>query len=355
MKALVWSLVGSLLTAACVLPHYDVVSSKRDRDAGTDSSSSSATSKDEKSAMIFADAPADCKSCMQDNCKEQRQSCGEHCKDLDWPVSPAWTVSDEADPFVRCLAEQCEEQCKVLWGCNKKYELAEPAADYSVTIRVTHAVRPNVKLEGLRVSACQGLDPSCQRGIGQVSSQVTNADSEAVLLLPKSFLGYFLVEPMNTDEPDPYLPMTVVWSQPLYRHEQVLTVSMFNRSLVPALASTVEKVQSGKGNFIFKAQNCLPERYVGEGGANAEAEDEVVNYYSPNGEGSRVYYTRNGLIIDLNAHETHADGGSFGGAFNLAAGSVSVTGTHKAMEVSSAGFPLRADSLGIVFLLPKAQ
>src|SRR5689334_17791397 len=147
MKLLGLSFTCTLLAAACVLPHYDVVSSKRDRDAGADSSSSSATSKEEKTAM-FADAPADCKSCVQDNCKEQRQSCGEHCKDLDWPVSPAWTVSDEADPFVRCLAEQCEEQCKVLWGCNKKYQFAEPDADYSVTIRVTHAVRPNVKLEG---------------------------------------------------------------------------------------------------------------------------------------------------------------------------------------------------------------
>lgn len=354
MKRLVLSLAAALLTAACVLPQYNVVGSKRDRDAGTDSSSSPATSKDEKS-VLFADAPADCKSCVQDNCREQRQSCGEHCKDLDWPVSPAWTVNDEADPFVRCLAMQCEEQCKVSWGCNKKYRLAEPADDYSITIRVTHAVRPNVKFEGVRVSACQDLDPSCQRGIGQVSSQTTNADSEAVLLLPRSFEGYFLVEPATMDEPDPYLPMTVLWSQPLYRHESVLTVSMFNKSLVPALASTVEKVQAGKGNFIFKAQNCLPERYVGEGGANAEADDVVVNYYSPNGEGSRVYYTRNGLIIDLNAHETHADGGSFGGAFNLAAGSVSVTGTHKAMEVASAGFPLRADALGVVFLLPKAQ
>ena len=94
---------------------------------------------------------------------------------------------------------------------------------------------------------------------------------------------------------------------------------------------------------------------VGKGAVNAEADDVVVNYYAPNGEGSRPYYTRNGLIIDLNAKETHADGGGFGGAFNVPAGSVSVTGTHKAVEVSSAGFPLRADTLGVVFLLPKAE
>jgi hypothetical protein len=176
-----------------------------------------------------------------------------------------------------------------------------------------------------------------------------------VLLLPRSFLGYFLVEPAETGGDDPYLPMTVAWSQPIFRKEARLTVSVFNRSLVPALASTVEKVEAGKGHFIFKAQNCLPERYVGQKGANAEAEDVVVNYYAPNGEGSKVYYTRNGLIIDLNAKETHADGLSFGGAFNLAPGSISVTGTYKAMEVTSAGFPLRGDSLGVVFLLPKTK
>lgn len=354
MKALVWGSLWSLLATACVLPDYEVVPS-RDRDAGADSSSSPATAKDEKGAMILPGAQADCASCLQDNCKELRQNCGEHCDDFEWPVSPSWTVTDEADEYVRCVAMQCAEQCNVLWGCNKKYELAEPESDYSFTLRVTHAVRPDVVLEGLRVSACQGLDPSCMRGIGQVSSNLTNADSEAVLLLPRSFQGYFLIEPTETGGDDPYLPMTVVWSQPLYRKESRLTVSMFNRSLVPALASTVEKVEQGKGHFIFKAQNCLPERFVGAKGANAEADDVVVNYYSPNGEGSKVYYTRNGLMIDLNAKETHADGQSFGGAFNLAPGSVSVTGTYKAMEVTSAGFPLRADSLGVVFLVPKAQ
>jgi hypothetical protein len=129
---------------------------------------------------------------------------------------------------------------------------------------------------------------------------------------------------------------------------------MFNASLIPALASSAEAVKQGKGHFIFKTQNCLPERFVGEE-AHAEADGVIVNYYSPFGEGSKVYYTRNGLVIDLNATETHADGGSFGGAFNLAAGSVSVTGTYKAVEVSSAGFPLRADTLGVVFLLPKGK
>jgi hypothetical protein len=348
MTARVLGSLCLLLSAACVLPDYEVVSSNK-RPSETDAATGTSP------AMLLPGAEAECGRCVQDNCREQKDSCGEHCEAFEWPVSPAWAVDDDADAYVRCLATQCEEQCDVLWGCVKQYEIPEPKSDHSVTIRVTHAVQQSTTIPGCRVTACLDLDPECKRGVGRVNEGTTDADGLAVLALPRSFEGFFLIEPPQEGD-DPYLPMTAVWSEPLYRIEPVLTVSVFNRSLVPALASIVnEEVEPGKGHYIFKAQNCLPQRFVGGGAANAEADGVVVTFTSYLSSGSLVYYTRVGLTLDLDATSTSSEGLGFGGVFNVAPGAVSVFGAHRATEVSTAGFPMRGDSLGVVFLSPKTR
>lgn len=354
MNARVYGLLCSLLAMACVLPDYDVVTSNdRERpDAGSDSGPTGATSSE--LAMLFPEAQPDCESCAKDSCSAERTSCGADCDAFRWPVSPVWQVTDKADPYVRCLAQRCDSQCEVLWGCTDKYIVPEPD-DASVTIRVTDAAMPGHEIEGIRVRACHDLDPSCQTDIGQSSMAVTNAAGRAVLALPRSFSGYFLLEQANVSDDGPdYLPMTVVWSEPLYKTEPILTVSVFKVGLVPALASTAETVLPGKGHLVFKALNCLPQRYVDNRELNADAEGVIANY-APMGSGSRVYYTRNGLKISPPATETSYDGQGFGGAFNLSPGSVSVTGVHDDVEVSNAVYTVRADTIGIVFLLPKAR
>jgi hypothetical protein len=353
MNARVYSLLCALLTMACVLPDYEVVGSQsREKpDAGSDSGPTAATSSE--LSKIFPEAPSDCESCAKDNCGIERATCGSDCDGLRWPISPAWRVSDRADEYVRCIAEKCDSQCEVLWGCTKKYGIDEPEGS-SVTIRVTDAVAQG-EIEGIRVKACQDLDPACQIDIGQSSTSVTNASGRAVLALPRSFDGYFLLEQnAPPEEGAAFVPMTVIWSQPLYKVEPLLTVSMFKVGVIPALAMNNEKILPSKGHMVFKAQNCLPQRYVGDQDANAEAEGVIANY-APMGEGSKVYYARNGLKISPTAVDTSYDGQGFGGAFNLSPGQVSVTAVHHDVEVSNAVYSVRPDTLGIVFLLPKTQ
>lgn len=354
MNARVYSLLCALLAMACVLPDYEVVSSKSrpKPDAGSDSGPTGATSSE--LSKIFPEAPSECESCAKDNCEIERLSCGSDCDSFRWPISPAWRVDDRADEYVRCLAQKCDSQCDVLWGCAKNYSISE-AEGSSVTIRVTDAVSQGQEIEGIRVKACQDLDPACQIDIGQSSTNVTNAGGRAVLALPRSFDGYFLLEQNDPPaEGAAYVPMTVVWSQPLYKIEPVLTVSMFKVGVIPALANNNEKILPGKGHMVFKAQNCLPQRYVDNPDANASAEGVIANY-APMGEGSKVYYTRNGLKISPTATDTSYDGGGFGGAFNLSPGQVSVTAVHHDVEVSNAVYSVRTDTLGIVFMLPKTQ
>ena len=349
MNARWLGLLCSLLVA-CVLPDYEVVGSN-DRslpDAGPRDATSS------ELAMLLPQAAPTCATCAHDSCELERAACGQDCDDFSWPVSPLWRVSDQADAYVRCLARRCGDPCEVLWGCTKNYTIPEPE-DASVTIRVTDAVAQGQEIAGIRVKACQDLDPECQMDIGQSSVHVTNASGRAVLALPRSFDGYFLLEQAEVpEEGATYVPMTVVWSQPLYKVEPLLTVSMFKVGLIPALASTAETVMSGKGHMVFKGQNCLPQRYVDNQELNADADGLIANY-APMGAGSKVYYTRNGLKISPTAAETSYDGLGFGGAFNLSPGSVSVTGVHDDLEVSNAVYTVRADTLGIVFLLPKTR
>lgn len=353
MTARVYCLLCTLLTA-CVLPDYEVVRSKErsGRDAGTDSGPTGATSSEQQS-MIFPEAQPDCESCVRDNCESERTDCGPDCASLRWPVAPVWQVSDKADAFVRCIAQQCDSQCDVLWGCNKNYVVPEPEGN-SVTIRVTDAVAMG-EISGIRVKACQDLDPSCETDVGQSSSNVTNASGRAVLALPRSFEGYFLLEQAEpTEGGSDYMPMTVTWSQPLYKVETVLTVSMFKAAVVPALAGSAITVKKAKGHLVFKALNCLPQRYVDNPGLNASADGVVVNY-APMSEGTPVVYTRNGLKISPDAMDTSYDGAGFGGAFNLSPGAISVTGVHDDDEVSNAVYTARPDTISIVFLLPRTR
>lgn len=355
MTARTMGLLCVVWVSGCVLPDYEVGNAteqgatKENKDAGT------TTAKDEKPISMLPGADEACASCLTDNCQTERDDCGADCAALKWPVSPAWKVTDQADSFVRCLAMQCEDSCKVSWGCNDNYVLPLPRDNaFPITIRVTGALSGN-EIAGVSVSACQGLDPSCSDDLGLVSSGVTDATGRALLTLSSGFDGYFLLD-VQQEQADgsKYVPMTVKWSEQLYRVESELTASLFEAPLISALANGVEKIMPGTGNFIFKSQNCLPERYVGKAGANASAAGVKVSYTAL-GKGSRVYYVTGGFAIDPDATDTSTAGAGFGGVFNVTPGPVSVTGVHDGVGVSTGGFPMRADTLGAVFMLPKAK
>lgn len=355
MRAHAWSWLWCCLVCACVLPEYTLVAdSQHKSDAAADSDPSASK---EPPAVVLPGAEGDCGRCIEDSCMSERADCGGDCDGLTWPVSPAWNVTDKADPFVRCLASNCEDSCQVRWGCTKRYDWPTESGGYSVTLRVTDAIRGQ-ELEGIRVTACQAIDPACEKDLGRVNSAVTNSVGRAVLAVNDDFFGYFLMEQdaeaSAASDEEQFLPMLVDWSEPVYRTEPVLTASMFKASWVTAIASTAEVVESGKGHFIFKAQNCLPERYVNDGSTNASAEGVTASYVAL-GDGSRVYYTGKGLTLNLQATSTSPEGDSFGGAFNLSPGPVTVTGAHADDDVSTAGFPMRADSIAVVFLLPKSR
>lgn len=353
MRAHACGVLTVMLACGCVLPDYALVSDAQQR---TDASAIEEQKMEQPVGDLLRDADASCASCVEASCKRERVECGDDCAGLTWPVSPAWGMTDKVDPFVRCLAASCEESCQVQWGCTKRYEWPTESGGYSVTLRVTDAIRGQ-ELEGIRVTACQAVDPACEKDIGRVNAGVTNSVGRAVLAVNEDFFGYFMLEPdqpQSPDEGEAFVPMVVVWSEPLYRTVPVLTASMFKASWIRAMASTAEEVQEGKGHLIFKAQNCLPERYVNDASTNANAEGVTASYVAL-GDGSRVYYTGKGLTLNLDATATSPEGDSFGGAFNLSPGPVTVTGAHGDDDVSSAGFPMHADAIAALFLLPKSR
>lgn len=300
--------------------------------------------------MPFGDA--DCNSCVKDHCQAEYTDCGETCGEYKWPVSPAWSVPDQADPFVKCLATQCDAACNVQWGCVKNYRWPEKDSGYSITIKVTDALQETRNIEGAKVTACQGRDPACQVGMGQESSGTTDASGHVTLALTRDFVGYFLVEKIA----DGYVPMIATWSQPAYVVDNTFTLSLFKPAWIQAMASQVKvTVQKNVGHVIFKAHNCLPLRYIGGDEANADAEDVSVSYTPRSENSSDVVYVQLGLQIDPAATHTSSQGMGYGGMFNLSPGAVTLSGSHDGLDVGSAGLPMRADNLGVVFLVPRAR
>src|SRR6185312_14630512 len=133
-----------VVVSGCVLPDYEIggaaegSASRDQKDAGSGEGEGNMASG--KGQALLAGADEACERCVVDNCQSERSDCGDACSRFNWPVSPAWTVGEQSEAFVKCLAMQCEDNCKVTWGCTENYSLPQPRDDYPVTIRVTAAV-----------------------------------------------------------------------------------------------------------------------------------------------------------------------------------------------------------------------
>jgi hypothetical protein len=326
--------------SGCVLPDYNVL----------DDGKKSPTASNSVDGTAFGDAA--CNSCVKDHCEMEQESCGADCTELKWPVSPAWNVSDQADPFARCLVSQCESACNAQWGCVKNYRWPDKDSGYSVTIRVNDALQESRSIEGAKVTACQGRDPTCSVGMGQESSGTTDATGHVTLALTRDFVGYFLVDKAS----EGYVQMIASWSQPAYVVDNTFTLSLFKPAWIQAMASQVKvTVQKDVGHVIFKALNCLPLRYIGGDEINADAEGVSVSYTPRSENSSDVVYVQLGLQIDAAATMTSSEGQGYGGMFNLSPGAVTLSGSHDGLDMGSAGLPMRANNLGLVFLEPRAK
>jgi hypothetical protein len=323
------------LLAACVLPDYHV--------------EEAAVSKPSEVLTVLPGAPAECQQCLASECQSQHRACGEHCADFRWPLSPAWQVTDHADPFVKCAMSACSDQCKVLWGCVNKYTWNEPGEAYDIAIRVVDPISDATPV-GIRVSACRGSDPACAETGGRVVSGTTDDAGLVTLNVPGDFFGFFLVEP----GPD-YLPITQSWSQPGYRADTTFTLGIYSKSWVDDMAeSLMVKRRDDAAQVIFRAQNCLPLRYFESRETEAAAEDVVVSY-TPNDASSPTFYTGAALAVRPGATATSHIGFGYGGAFNLEPGAIAISGSYEGDEVSGTVLRVRAGTLGLAYLLPNSK
>lgn len=333
-----------LAAMSCVLPSYDV-------DEGAISSSSDVDAGSNALEAIVSGADGSCSACLASHCSAQRLACGDACKDMKMPISPAMDLPTDADQLVQCMVEQCDDTCNVRWGCVDKYQWPNLSDAYNVVLRVVDPLS-NQGLKDVSVSACQGADPGCAAGAGLGSAGVTDDTGRVTLQLTSGFFGYFVI-----DAGPNYFPMVAFASQPMYRIVSSFTLNMFQRSWLNVLATMLQsEVHSDSGHVIFRAQNCLPVRFASSGAATSGFASGVAVSYSRAGANStRVFYTIGGLMVDPAASGTTEQGNGYGGAFNLPAGQTSLVGTHASLDVINASIPLRSDALGFVFLVPNAR
>jgi hypothetical protein len=339
------SLALGVAAVSCVLPNYDVTDSQFVMGVnGTDAGSNA-------SDTIVSGAVGECAGCLTTHCSAQRSACGNACRDVKLPISPAMELSPEVDPLVQCMVDQCDDSCNVRWGCVDKYVWPNPPNAYNVVLRIVDPLS-NQGIKDVAVSACQGVDPGCAVGGGLGSAGTTDDTGHVTLQLQSGFFGYFLVEAGPT-----YFPTIAYSSQPTYRVVTNFTLNVFQRSWLNLMATMLQsEVHSDAGHIIFRAENCLPVRFASSSAVtSAYASGVTVSYSRAGANSTRVFYTIGGLMVDPSATGTTQQGNGYGGAFNLPAGQTSIVGSHGNVDVINAGIPLRADALGMLFLVPNAR
>jgi hypothetical protein len=344
-REFVVSIALGIAAMSCVLPKYDVsddqpVMSSNGTDAGSNALEA-----------IVTGADGACAACLTSQCSAQRSACGDACKDMKLPISPATELSTDADPLVQCMVDQCDDSCNVRWGCVDKYVWPNPPNAYNVVLKIVDPLS-NQGVKDVSVSACEGVDPGCAVGGGLSSAGTTDDTGHVTLQLQSGFFGYFLIEA----GPE-YFPVIAYSSQPTYRVVNSFTLNIFQRSWLGLMATMLQsEVHSDAGHIIFRAENCLPVRFASSSAATtAYASGVTVSYSRAGANSTRVFYTIGGLMVDPSATGTTPQGSGYGGAFNLPAGQTSIVGSHGNVDVMNAGIPLRADALGMLFLLPNAR
>lgn len=340
--------LAAALLGGCLLPSFEAVE-------GAESN---------HTAIMACGVPdklgASCGSCIAASCCDEAQTCNGDatCRaDMTALISPMAEFSDAFEPLLECMQENCDSQCNVTWGCLDRYRIPAPdGPTYPVTVQLVDFADPRVPVRDVDVEACNGV--SCDTGS---RAKVAGASGEAVLDLPSGFDGYFAFTG-GSREGEPYVPATVKWSAPIYRHYPFAHFMMRETDLLRLAeysqyhVDQPEPFRSGRAHLVVRVQGCLPHRYLNnEGGLSAEAAGIRISAASVAGA-SQFFYTagRNGAP-DPSLTATTVDG--IAGAFDMPTGNIRVF-AHRVdtdEEVSSVAIPLFADELGYAFLLPRPR
>jgi hypothetical protein len=348
VKRCAWFFVmGCVASSSCVLSDFHKV----EANIAQPVTAGSVSTKPASDAGLPG-ASDECNACIAAQCAQPLAECGADCAGVSLPITPATPGPDSVVPFLACLKQQCDDTCNVTWGCVKHYKWPEPAAPFTIDLQVSDLASSAQRLTGASVSACIGSDPGCTPGSGLAAHAVSDSLGHALLTVPRSFVGYFLVKADSDD----YMPAIGLWSQPAYWVAHARTQPMVLWTVADVLGAgtdtTVDRTQS---HLVFQVLNCLPLRLSGNSMANAQADDVKVSYTPPGKNSSQVFYTITGAVIDRTRDSTSSSGGAFGGVFNLPPQLITVVGQHDGMEVSRASLQMRAGTVGFLFLLPNAM
>jgi hypothetical protein len=305
-----------------------------------------------------AELPRSCDDCIREHCCDLAEACGEDAacaEDMLEPITPAADFGAAFDPLLACMQRECDRECEVSWGCTGEYEwpTSESELDFQVKV-IDFAAVPDAPLEGVRVQACQGIDPACESG--QVDEAVTDAEGLVRLQVQPNFDGFFAFEGAD------YLPSTVQWSEPIFRKTD-FTHYALSPSALTALALITGVHQSAEemfdpevGHLIFRVQGCLPMRYLNNPMAPPQAEVADVHIrFEPDDGATQVFYTDENSSVSLTLEATSKDG--VGGAFNVPARNVTVHAVDALddREVARGSVRIRPGALGYVYLVARSR
>lgn len=355
--------------AGCVLPGYDEnaapakITKNHKPDGGTDGGTDAGM---DDGGMVEFSGPAcglsnklprSCDACIRKSCCDLAKECsaGSACsKDMLERITPAADFSSDFDKLLGCMQEKCDDACKVNWGCVDNYSWPEPKDDLNVDVTVVDfAAVPDKPISGVDVQACQAIDPACTTG--KVTSGKTSKSGTVALTLPPEFNGFFSFDGGG------YLESTVLWTEPVYRTAGFKQLQLTADAL-EALAvitgehkSSSDKFDPAAGHLIFRAQNCLPLRYVDRPTPPHAQQEDVVFSFEPKGGASRVFYTEPNGGVSVTLKATTRDG--VGGAFEAPATNISVhaVDTHSGKEFASGSVRVRAGAIGYAYFVPRSS
>jgi hypothetical protein len=342
--------LAALGLAGCVLPSF------KENGAADAGSHADAASLHGPACGLSAKLPTACDACIRESCCELAKDCGQgtECgKDLLEPITPVADFSPDFDMLLGCMQRNCDEACKVNWGCVDKYTW--PAAKDNLAVDVTvidFAAVPDKPLPGVQVQACQAVDPACDTG--RVDQAQTNADGVAQLTLQSSFHGFFTFSGAG------YLDSTMQWSEPIYRiagfkQYQIKPDALAALAVISGVhSSTTETFNPDAGHLIFRVQGCLPLRYLNAPDLPRAEVANVQVSFEPNDGASRIFYTEPAGGVSVTLDATTSDG--VGGSFEVPARNVTVhcVDAHTAKEVASGSVRVRAGAIGYTYLVPRS-
>jgi hypothetical protein len=356
-----------LLLAACVLPEFDKISAAPEDGGGPPDARKEPGLSKEGACGLSNQLPTACDACIREKCCAEAMACGEGTacgEDLLEPITPLADFSEDFDPLLACMQKSCDAACEVNWGCVDNYSWPAAKAPVDIELKVIDFAgeddNPRDAIAGVKVQACDAVDPSCTSGL---KAEGVTDDAGMVTLsgLAPNFSGFYTFSGGSTRYNSDYVPGVVQWNEPIHRAGG-FTQYQVTETAVGALAvfagvheKTDDPFDPGLGFLIVRIQGCLPMRYLNRTERPISEVDNVRLSFSPSDGATRIFYTSTSGSVAVSLDKTTTDG--VGGAFNITPASVTVTAvdTLTDREVASGNVQVNAGGIGFMFLLPRAR